>query len=106
MNWKARFVQMIMMRRSLCGAFLDCNSRVVQAHRNTNDNDLWDQTMKLLTGAYRCGMLSEDVKIASTCVQIHERLIKGAGQSERIVMLADRNGRTKRCNGREFQYWR
>lgn len=72
LSWEPRFVRMNVMRRSLSGAFHNSDTRTIELLQNREDRDLWERTVQLPTGAYRCGVFINEVEVASTCFQVYQ----------------------------------
>lgn len=89
LNWDARLVRMNVMRRSLNGEFDQCDSRVIELFQNREDSSLWERTVKLPTGAYRCGVFLDDIEVASTCFQVYHDETMCADDGKGLVYVDD-----------------
>lgn len=72
LSLEPRFVQMNVMRRSLSGAFHNSDTRAIELLQNREDRNLWERTVQLPTGAYRCGVFIDKVEVVSTCFQVYQ----------------------------------
>lgn len=71
-NWRASKVRMNIVKRSLNGEFHRNNSRVVELWESEAKRNLWERTVRLPIGAYRCGVFLDEVEVASTCFQVYK----------------------------------